>query len=105
MVIYHDDPETTPEAELRSDAAATVPAGTELPPGLTPGRLRPGRYARITHVGSYAGLGDAWARFMGEWLPRSGERVGDGVPFEVYRNNPSQVPEDKLRTDLFLPLA
>jgi AraC family transcriptional regulator len=42
---------------------------------------------------------------MGEWLPQSGERVGNGVPFEVYRNDPAQVPAEQLRTDLFLPLA
>ena len=33
--IYHDDPATTPEEDLRSDAAITVPANTKLPRGLT----------------------------------------------------------------------
>jgi AraC family transcriptional regulator len=42
---------------------------------------------------------------MGEWLPRSGERVGAGPSYEVYRNNPGNAPPEALRTDLFLPLA
>lgn len=105
MAIYRDDPEMTPEDLLRSDAAITVPAGAELPDGLEPGRLRGGRYARATHLGPYEQLGEAWADFMGKWLPESGESIGDGVPFEIYRNDPTHVPPEKLRTDLFLSLS
>jgi len=42
---------------------------------------------------------------MGEWLPKSGKRVGNGSGFEVYRNNPSNAHPDELRTDLYLPIA
>ena len=38
-------------------------------------QLHAGRYACTLHLGSYAKLGDSWARLMGEWLPKSGERV------------------------------
>jgi AraC family transcriptional regulator len=50
-------------------------------------------------------LGDTWARFMGEWLPASGHRVGTGPSFEVYRNTPAQVPKDQLVTELYVPIA
>jgi len=33
--VYHDDPATTPEEKLRSDAAITVPEKTKLPQGLS----------------------------------------------------------------------
>jgi len=105
IAIYHDDPETTPEEDLKSDAAVTIPAGKALPKGLTEFRIPAGRYARATHVGPYEGLGDAWARFMGEWLPASGQRFGDGVSYEVYRNNPSNTAPDDLITDMYIPLA
>jgi AraC family transcriptional regulator len=105
IAIYHDDPETTREEDLQSDAAITIPAGAALPKGLTELQIPGGRYARATHVGPYEGLGDAWARFMGEWLPSSGERFGDGVSYEVYRNTPSDTPPDELITDMYIPLA
>ena len=103
--IYYDDPETTAAAELQSDAGVAVPEGVTLPRGLAEKRLPAGRYAHFTHVGPYSQLGDVWARLMGEWLPRSGQRVGEGSGFEVYRNTPATAPPEELRTDLYLPLA
>ena len=105
IAIYHDDPETTPAAELRSDAALVVAPGVELPEGLTELRLPAGRYARATHVGPYHLLGDTWSRLMGEWLPASGHRVGDGVCYELYRNTPGDAPAEKLVTELYVRLA
>jgi AraC family transcriptional regulator len=104
LAIYHDDPETTALSELRSDAGLTFPAGARLPKGLEERRLPAGRYARTTHVGPYEELGDVWARFMGEWLPASGERIRNGPSFELYRNTPENAPPRDLRTDLYIPL-
>ena len=42
------------------------------------------------HVGPYEQLGDVWARFLGEWVPASGNRIGDGVSYEIYTNNPGR---------------
>ncbi len=104
VAIYHDDPDTTPQAELRSDAGIVVPADVAIPNELFEIRLPAGRYARTTHVGPYTLLGDAWARFMGRWLPESGHRVGTGTPYEIYRNTPMTAKPDELRTDLYLPI-
>ncbi|HEX5110026.1 MAG TPA: AraC family transcriptional regulator [Vicinamibacterales bacterium] len=104
VAIYYDDPDTTPQPELRSDAGLTVPERTPLPSGLTEQRLAPGRYARTVHGGPYEQLGDAWARFMGEWLPSSGFRIGPGPSYEIYRNTPATAPKEQLLTDLYLPL-
>lgn len=105
LAIYHDDPETTPAEQLQSDAGITVLQSAPLPHGLDEKTLALGQYARATHLGPYATLGDTWARFMGEWLPASGKRVGSGSSYEVYRNNPSNAAPDELRTDLYLPIA
>ena len=105
IAIYHDDPETTPEENLRSDAALVIPADARVPEGLTELTIPAGRYARATHVGPYDNLGDSWARLMGEWLPRSGQRVGDGVSYEVYRNNPMNAKPNELITDMYVPLT
>jgi AraC family transcriptional regulator len=105
MGIYHDDPETTPETELRADAAISISAGAKLPEGLTAHQIPAGRYARLSHIGSYEGLPNAWGRLMGEWLPQSGERVREGAPLEIYRNDPSRTAPEELHTDLCIPLA
>ena len=105
IAIFHDDPDATPSAELRSDAGIVIPDGVVLPPELAEQRLPAGRYARTTHVGQYELLGDVWARFIGEWLPASGHQLGPGVSYELYRNTPVEVPREELHTDLYLPLA
>lgn len=105
IALYHDDPEATAPAELRSDAALILRDDVALPAELTEATLPAGRYARVTHRGSYAGLGDAWARLMGEWLPKSGHRVGEGTSYEMYVNNPATTAVDDLVTDLYVPVA
>jgi AraC family transcriptional regulator len=105
IALYHDETDTTPQDQLRSDAALSVSASAVLPEGLTEHTLPAGKYAMAVHKGPYQELGDAWGRLMGEWLPKSGHRVGEGVCYEVYRNNPGQVPPAELLTELYVPLA
>ena len=105
LAVYHDDPATTPEAELRSDAAIVLAADAAVPAGLSEQRLAAGRYAVALHHGSYAGLPQAWQSLMAEWLPRSGQRLGPGPSYELYLNTPMNTPEGQLRTELYAPLA
>jgi AraC family transcriptional regulator len=102
--VFYDDPETTPAHELRSDACVTIPESAHVPEGLEEKRIPAGRYARYTQVGPYSQLPDAWARLMGQWLPRSGYRVDDRSSFEIYRNTPENTPQEGLQTDLYLPV-
>jgi AraC family transcriptional regulator len=105
LAIFHDDPETTPAAELRSDAAISVAPEATIPAELAERRIPSGRYAVSVHVGPYEQLGDVWLRFLGDWLPRSGERMTDGVSFEIYRNTPADVSSAELCTELYIPLV
>lgn len=105
LAVYHDDPETTPADQLQSDAGVTVKETAELPAGMMEVRLPGGRYAKTTHIGPYTKLGDTWSRFMGEWLPKSGHRVGPSASYEVYRNTPMDTKPEDLKTDLYLPIA
>ena len=82
-----------------------VSPNAKLPEELGEQQLPAGRYACTTHHGPYEKLGDTWARFMGEWLPRSGHRMTDGVSYEIYRNTPGDTPKEKLETELYIPLA
>jgi AraC family transcriptional regulator len=102
--IYHDDPAVTPEDKLRSDAGVTVPPNTKLPPGLTALTIPGGRYAHATLKGPYSGLGDLWNHLRNAWLSQSGEKLGKGMSYEVYRNTPMNAKPHELVTDLYLPL-
>jgi AraC family transcriptional regulator len=75
-----------------------------LPHGLAEQRISGGLYACTEHRGPYQGLGDIWARFLGEWLPSSEHCVADGRGFEIYRTTPEQVAPDELITELYAPL-
>ncbi len=105
IALYHDDPESVAPDELRSDAAVVVPEDFPLPPRVTEQRLPAGRYASTLHVGPYDQLGDVWLRFMGEWLPESGEHVAASPAVETYLNSPETTPKDDLRTLLSIPLV
>jgi AraC family transcriptional regulator len=102
--IYHDDPATTPEDKLRSDAAISVPEKTKIPAGLKELVIPAGRYAHTTHLGPYEGLPDAWGDLRNKWLAKSGEQLGGGLSYEVYQNTPMNAKPQDLVTDLYLPL-
>lgn len=105
VAVYHDDPESTPVEDLKSDAALSIPEGVALPKELAELHIPAGRYACATHKGPYSGLPDAWSRLMGSWLPKSGERVGKGESFEIYRNTPMDSKPEDLLTELYVSLA
>jgi AraC family transcriptional regulator len=106
VAIYHDDPSAVPPQELRSDACLVVGSAPSLPEGseLRIMTMEGGEFATATHIGSYAGLGDAWSQFMGMAVPALGRATGS-LCFEVYYDDCSVTPADQLRTDLFMQLA
>jgi AraC family transcriptional regulator len=105
LALYHDDPEMTPGPDLRSDAAIVVSPDAVVPGGMCVQRIPAGLYACTAHVGSCTQLGDVWARFMGEWLPRSGHRMGEGASYELHRNGSSQGPGQAPATEVRIQLA
>ena len=97
--------EQSPEdmMSMAYDTAFILPSDVELPSELTEGAIPAGRYARATYTGPFDGLGEAWGEFTGAWLPSSGERLGTGVAFEVYRSSGEDGSEPV--TELHVPLA
>ena len=103
IAIYHDDPRTTPEADLRSDAGCTIAPGTAVPEGLAEHTIPAGKYAKARHKGPYSTLPETWAKLSREWLPASGQRRRPGVSYELY-DHPTPDPAD-LITDIYIPLG
>ncbi|MCB8821515.1 AraC family transcriptional regulator [Microvirga rosea] len=102
--LYYDDPESVPEAELRSEAGIEVDPDMPLSDGVVLRHLPAGRVATILHKGPYTGLEEVYRVLYREWLPRSGEEIGDQPVFENYLNTPRDVPPSELLTEVTLPL-
>jgi AraC family transcriptional regulator len=105
--IFHDDPKSTPPAELRSDACVTVADSVEAEAdaGIAIAEVPGGRYAVGTLKGPYEKLQGAYEWFMGTWFPQSGETPKDGPCFEVYLNDATSTPPEELLTAIHVPLA
>jgi AraC family transcriptional regulator len=102
--IVHDDPDVTPDDKIRYDAAIPVsrPVAPEGEFGAM--ELAGGRYAVATHRGPYAGLGHAYQRVYGAWLPGSGYELRDEPAFEQYLNTPQTATPEDLLTLLYIPI-
>lgn len=106
LALYLDPPETTAPEQLRSYAALPVAQGLPLDVAgeVEQIHLAGGRCAVAAHVGSYAGLGQAWLAFMAA-VEVDGLHPDWSRPcFEVYANDPGSVPEEELRTELHQPI-
>jgi AraC family transcriptional regulator len=102
--IYLDDPETVTVEQLRSAACVVLAPEAKSPEGLKSFSTAGGDYAVLTHKGPYANLQQAYRWLYGVWLKESGREVRDEPMFEVYVNNPRDVPASELVTEICLPL-
>jgi AraC family transcriptional regulator len=104
LAIYHDDPDVTPVAKLRSDACITVPAGTPVSGELGTMTVPGGLFA-VAHVEiDETQYGEAWDRLIGGWMPQSGYQPDDRLCYELYLNDPAQHPDSKHIVDICEPV-
>ncbi|MBR8309297.1 AraC family transcriptional regulator [Burkholderia cenocepacia] len=105
--IFYDDPDTTPEAQLRAKAcfmpADGAPDVAPVPP-VERATIAAGEYAVLLHTGPYADLKTAYQWLYGDWLRHSGREAADAPPFELYLNTPMDTAPADLRTEIHLPL-
>jgi AraC family transcriptional regulator len=103
--IVHDDPEITPPAKMRYDAALKVAGNLAVDGDIGVQIVEARRYVTVTHRGSYESIGDSYARLCGGWLPGSGAELLPAPSLEFYRNSPKTTPPENLVTDIYMPLA
>lgn len=102
--VFFDDPDLGPEGDLRSRACLPVANSVTIDAPLVETVLRGGLYAKLSYTGPYADMRSAYRWFLGVWLPASGYEPDDAPIFEAYLNDPREVPQSELRTDIHLPL-
>jgi AraC family transcriptional regulator len=102
--MFFDDPDLGPEEELRSRAILPVDAGVAIEAPMVETTIRGGLYARLAYTGPYADMRGAYRWLLGTWLPASSHEPDDAPILEAYLNDPREVPQSALRTDIHLPL-
>ncbi|STX37460.1 AraC family transcriptional regulator [Legionella feeleii] len=100
----YDDPQTTPAAEFRFDLGITVPEQLKLEGEVIEKRLPAGRYAVAAHKGSRNTIGDTVYGLYRDWLPESGEELGNLPCIFCYYNFDHEVAETELITECWLLL-
>lgn len=104
IALYHDDPRTVPEKELRSEAGLTVPPGVEGGEGVRILDLPATRAAVLVFKGPYAELEPVYTWLYRDWLPASGEEPADQPPREDYLNDCRTLPPAEWLTAIIVPL-
>lgn len=105
VAVYHCDPSSVPEAELRSHAGVVMNGDVALPEVLEELRLPAGEHAESSYKGPYAGLPAVWDALYGRALPASGRLPADQPAFEVYLNDPTETAPEDLLTEVCVPLV
>ena len=104
LAVYHDSPEVTDPAKLRSDACLTVPPGTKVDGEIGTMKIPGGLFA-VAHVEiDVTQFGEAWDKLIGEWMPKSGYQPDDRMCYEIYLNNGSTHPQKKWIVDICEPV-
>jgi AraC family transcriptional regulator len=103
--IWYDDPDTTPPEAFRLGLCAATngsigPNAFGVVASVIPG----GRCAVLRSIGSEDIMRQAATFLLASWLPGSGEKRRDFPPYCRRVSLPSDVADDALVTDIFLPL-
>ena len=103
--VSHDDPDVTDESKIRFDCCVTVDDSFAGEGDIQVQTIEGGEYAILTHQGPYTELAPAYRWLFGVWLPASGREARNLPPYEIYHNNPQEVPPEELLTDIYVPLV
>lgn len=101
MFICHDEEYREADADIEVAIPITGPAGLD---GAAAGvvTLPGGRFASVLHTGAYPGIGKAYERLFG--YMNEHRLVPVGPSRELYLNDPAEVPEEDLLTEVQFPV-
>jgi len=102
--LAYDDPKTTSAEDFRFDFGITVPEKMKLSGDIIEKRLPTGRYVVTIHKGTHDNIGNTLSGLYTDWLPASGEELGDLPCIFKYLNFPDEVAETELLTECWLLL-
>ena len=65
-------------------------------------KLRGGIFAKIIHKGKYQDCGSTYEKLF-RWIAQTGKKL-TGFTREVYLNDPNEVPEKEILTEILAPI-
>lgn len=105
FAFAYDDPKTTAPEQFRMDLGIKIPSNLTINGGMVEKYLPAGRYAVTLHKGSREKIGDTVYPLYREWLPKSGETLGDLPCVFCYHNFDNEVAETEALTEIWLLLG
>lgn len=101
----YDDPKNTEPSKFRYDLGIRLPENFTLDKDIVVEKIIPsGRYAVAMHKGDRSNIGITVYSMYREWLPESGEQLGDLPCIFCYYNFDHEVAETEALTECWLLL-
>jgi effector-binding domain-containing protein len=99
FTAYHNMDMEALDVEIGFAVSRVLAGEGQIGPGETPG----GKVATCLHVGPYHEVGKAYEALTA-WMAENGY-APTGMAYEFYLNDPGEVPEDELETQVVFPVA
>lgn len=101
VTVYHNVDIKSQKFDYTSGMLFSEPV--TVPSGMSSWSLPETNAFRVDHVGSYDHLGNAWSAAM-QHVRYKKLKQRKGGDFELYKNDPSNTPDEHLKTEIYLPL-
>lgn len=102
--IGYNDPDTTEPSEFRIDLGFSIPENFKLTGEIVEKFLPAGRYACAMHKGTRRNIAETVYALYRDWLPQSGEELGDMPIIFAYYTFDDEVAETASLTECRLLL-
>lgn len=104
--ICPDDPASTPQEESRYLAGFVLKPDVHIEETneIKVISLQGGKFAVFRHMGPYDNLWQTWNAAYRDWLPASGLKLRDEMPYEVYLDDKHKTSPENLRTDIYIAI-
>ena len=100
----HDDPNVTEDDKIRYDACLVIHKDAKPNGDVGVKTLKGGKFAVFQYQGPYTNFPEVYDYIFNEWLMNNDYELRDESAREHYRNDPRRTEEQKLKTDIYLPI-
>jgi len=101
--VYYDDPEVTPEEELKWGVGFHAAEGTEVQEPLVIKKWEFTKVVKATHTGPYEEAANLYPEIF-KFMEEKGLTQA-GPIMERFLNNPEEVAPEELQTEIWIPVS
>lgn len=104
LAIYYDDPKVTEKERLRTDICLVINKDANPKGEIGVKELKGGKFAMFLYQGSYKNLDAVYDVIYSKLLLENNLILRNDQGFEKYMNHPNKTDEDKLKTEIYIPI-